>query len=554
MNCANCKTTISATARFCPRCGTPIKTRELTPAGAARAHADLRTQKMPRTRIGPYRVLRVLRPDDNVYIVEADQQLSGDPPKTRLAIEASDTIPSEWENRINKMATLRNIVKVWGQLRDERDAPFIIVDFVTGDPLDRMPVPLSPQRALNVGLQLTTIVDYMHQNGFTFNLPSSRGNQSDSLKRFQKAFLLDNRDQLYLFDPGVLVTLPDKPDKQNKLIREDILRIIRTFVWIATGYGLGRVFGFLKEESSQLVKTAKHLIKNPPTNARNLAGAFTQMLPPLPSPSATVKLADRAPKPMATLPLPPMLKLVPFAQTDVGKQREHNEDNYLMLPMDASSGLFVVADGMGGQAAGEVASQLAIDAMRASAQSEWAQLTPMPTLDAIRGYLNAWIQRAHAQIVAKARAQNNNMGSTLTAALIWNRQIFAANIGDSRTYLLRGDELYPLTWDHSLVASLVRAGLLEPEAAYDHPQRNEIFRSLGQQGELKIDIFEPIELGKGDQILLCSDGLWEMVRPAHLKDILTRNLDLATCCAELIRAANDQGGDDNITVVLIRIE
>jgi len=553
MICSKCHAEVRETARFCPRCGALLKTRELAAVGAARAHADLRTQKMPRTRIGPYRVLRVLRPDDNVYIVEADQQLSGDSPKTRMAIESAGTIPPDWEKRINKIAQLRNIVKIRAQLRDERDVPFIIVDFVPGDPLDRVPAPLSPDRALNVGLQLATIVDYLHQNALTFNLAPSRGDQSDSLKRFQKAFLLDDRNQLYLFDPSVLATIPGKPDKKNVLMREDIWRIIRTFVWILTGNKLGQLIGLLKQDSPQLVNTTKHLVKNPPTSARNLAGAFTQMLPPLPSPSTTVKLADRAPKPLATLPLPAMLQLVPFAQTDVGKQRDHNEDKYLMLPMDAMSGLFVVADGMGGQAAGEVASQLAVDEMRQSAQREWMQLTPASTPDNLRGLLHAWVQRANATIVAKAREQSSNMGSTLTAALIWNRQIYAANVGDSRTYLLRGGELYPLTWDHSLVASLLRAGLLEPEAVYDHPQRNEIFRSLGQQGELKIDVFEPIELGAGDQVLLCSDGLWEMVRPPQLKEILTGVPDPAACCAELIRAANDKGGDDNITVVLIRI-
>jgi serine/threonine protein phosphatase PrpC len=548
MLCPKCQTPIRADARYCPRCGMSLKTHELAPAGAPRAHLDQHTQKMPDKRIGPYRVVRPWRPDDNIYVVETTAKVSGASPQARLAIEVTKTLPTAWKEHINQMA-MPNIVKVVNQVRDERGVPFLIVDLVEGEPLDR--VKPTPERALKVGLQLATLVDYVHQNGFTFNVSAAQGNQDDSLRRFQKAFLLDHRDQLYFFNHSLLVTLPAQRDARAKLIQEDIWRIVRTFMGLLTGSKLGRLLGPLRRAVPQLASTTEQLVKQPPTNARDLAAAFTQMLPPAPSPAATIKLT--APKPMVTQPLPAMLTLVPFAQTDVGKQREHNEDNYLLLPMDASSGLFVVADGMGGQAAGEVASQLAVEAMRERALQEWSQLAHA-SAEAIRGHLHAWVQYAHTQIVNKAREQHNNMGSTLTAALIWNRQAFVANVGDSRTYLWREGELYPLTWDHSLVASLVRAGLLNEEAVYDHPQRNEIFRSLGQPGELKIDVFEPLELARGDQILLCSDGLWEMARPPRIKEILTQQSDVRACCAELIRTANEQGGEDNITVVLIRIE
>lgn len=553
MICSQCQTPAKADARFCAHCGAALPKHELASMGAARTHAELQTPKMPDKRIGPYRVVRVLRPDDNLYIVESDIKLSGDPPKTCIAIEARGSLSKQVIDQAGKSAQLKNIAQLWNQVRDERGVPFVIVSYAPGDPLDLVPVPLLPNRALNIGLQLTTIVDYLHQHDLTFNLESPQRDQSDSLKRFQKAFLLDEHDQLCFFDLSVLMRLPRNERKKQARMREDVLLILRTFIRIFTGNSLGQIIGFLTHESQQLGNVTRKLVENPPTNARNLAGAFTQMMPPQLSPSQTVPLAKPQPKPGVTMVLPPSPQLVPFAQSDVGKQREHNEDNFLSLPMDAASGLFVVADGMGGHAAGEVASQLAIEEMKQGALTEWKQLTQTPTSDNIRTRLNSWIQRANGKVIAKGRELGNNMGCTLTAALIVNQQIYAANAGDSRTYLYRGGELYPLTWDHSLVASLVRAGLLEPDGVYDHPQRNEIFRSLGQQAEVKADVFEPVELASGDSVLLCSDGLWEMVRAPQMKEILARYTDTGACCAELVRAANEKGGDDNITVVLIRV-
>ncbi|HLY49630.1 MAG TPA: Stp1/IreP family PP2C-type Ser/Thr phosphatase [Solirubrobacteraceae bacterium] len=227
-------------------------------------------------------------------------------------------------------------------------------------------------------------------------------------------------------------------------------------------------------------------------------------------------------------------------RTDTGRQRRENEDSaYVRAPM------FVVADGMGGAQAGEVASRIAIETF------EQAPEAPGPP----EARLAELVRDANHRIYDRSRAEQSRagMGTTLTAAYLDDADLAIAHVGDSRAYLFRGGELRRLTQDHSLVDELVRQGKLTEEQAAEHPQRSIITRALGPEPEVEVDTWSyPVKAG--DVMLLCSDGLTSMVSEERVADILGSAPSLRAAADELIREANEAGGRDNITVVLSRFE
>jgi protein phosphatase len=345
------------------------------------------------------------------------------------------------------------------------------------------------------------------------------------------------------------------------------------------------------------------------------------------------------------------LRLKAAGKTDIGLQREQNEDALYVKVVDErhpNSGVFIVSDGMGGYHAGEVASQLAVetisdelmrlftnasdqttvkldkghsrkrsksnkrdaaktrplsetvessessessetasaeiesraaerDAGAASeAEASEAEASEAPASESdesaedeagatrhlletvVRRHFGDKLQAAvehSSQAIVDYGAEHREargMGATVTAALVMDGQAFIANVGDSRTYLLRDGKLQRVTRDHSLVARLVEAGQIEPDEVYDHPSRNLIYRSLGAgHAEVDVDIFDE-RLQAGDALLLCSDGLWEMVRDPQLQKIIAESDDVEKTCETLIKVANENGGEDNITAVLVR--
>lgn len=307
------------------------------------------------------------------------------------------------------------------------------------------------------------------------------------------------------------------------------------------------------------------------------------------------------------------LRLIAASKTDVGKQREQNEDNcYTQVIEDdrRASGLFIVADGMGGYHAGEVASKIAVQTVRESLQPLLGPTSAQPTMPlnrsrgrdkdakvthklpavddsgnesktsdvaetdtspshaaqptqaltesvALEHYsdlLRGAIEQSSEKIVeyGDEHKEARGLGSTITAALVVEGQAFIANVGDSRTYLLRDGKLTRITSDHSLVERLVQSGQIDRDDVYDHPSRNLIYRSLGAgRAEVDVDIFTE-RLQPGDALLLCCDGLWEMVRDPQLANILTEVDDPTEAVDLLIQRANENGGEDNITAVLVR--
>lgn len=142
------------------------------------------------------------------------------------------------------------------------------------------------------------------------------------------------------------------------------------------------------------------------------------------------------------------------------------------------------------------------------------------------------------------------MGSTLTGFMIVGEQAYIVNVGDSRTYMVRGGQIYQLTTDHSLVNQMVASGLIEPDDIYTHPRRSQILRSLGDNPKVQVDIFKQ-QLSPGDILLSCSDGLWEMIRNPQIESILNEAPDPQTACARLIETANANGGEDNVSAVVV---
>jgi protein phosphatase len=245
------------------------------------------------------------------------------------------------------------------------------------------------------------------------------------------------------------------------------------------------------------------------------------------------------------------------ARTDTGRKREHNEDAFYVNEEEL---LFIVADGMGGQAAGETASSMAVKNIDEFIRNtkEGSEIT-WPTeyqtgLSRNGNRLEAAIRLAHRKIYdfSLTNPDLNGMGTTVVSVLFDRNNIMTtANVGDSRIYKINEDEIVQLTTDHSWVNEQVKLGLLTPEQAQNHPYRNVVTRALGGKDEFEVDI-EDHELESDDIILLCSDGLTTMLKNERIKQIVNDNkksLDVAV--TELINHANAAGGDDNITVILI---
>jgi PPM family protein phosphatase len=240
----------------------------------------------------------------------------------------------------------------------------------------------------------------------------------------------------------------------------------------------------------------------------------------------------------------PFLELQPFGVTDAGKVRQNNEDALLVGDGEDET-LFVVADGIGGFEAGEVASSLAVEVLK--------DLRPD------RSFKSA-IAEANRRILAAGRTDEklSGMGTTVVAIRFGGTQrdpmAEVAHVGDSRAYLVRGGEMNPITEDHSLVAELVRSGDLTRDQAAEHPQKNLITRALGADEDVAVDTAKlPIE--SGDRVLLCSDGLSDMVPEARISEILLDSPeDPERAARGLLAAALDAGGNDNITVIVVDVK
>jgi serine/threonine protein phosphatase PrpC len=265
----------------------------------------------------------------------------------------------------------------------------------------------------------------------------------------------------------------------------------------------------------------------------------------VPSPLAS----SSRPSSTARLPRP---RVEAFGLSDPGLVRDTNEDCYAVVP---TLGYFAVADGVGGHAAGEVASRMAIDTVRSLLEDPRACWPAGPgaaaaAVDRLAGgvaYANARVYDA-----ASGEKGRQGMGTTFTGLLLLDGRVALAHVGDSRAYLLRGRRLAQLTDDHTLVAAYIQAGILTREEAATSPIRNIISRAVGPADVVEVDK-RLLAVESGDTLLLCSDGLHGVVEDEAIAAVLLQERDITRAAAQLIDRANDAGGPDNVTVVLVRV-
>jgi serine/threonine protein phosphatase PrpC len=239
-----------------------------------------------------------------------------------------------------------------------------------------------------------------------------------------------------------------------------------------------------------------------------------------------------------------------FGLTDVGRRRESNEDDLLLEP---ELGLYAVADGMGGHAAGEIASHLAIETLLQARRRE----VP-PSTDGSGDEAATWIRDAFAEAnrricdSIRLHEERRGMGTTVAALVHDGDGAVVGHVGDSRVYLFRGEDLIRMTSDHSWVNEQVKLGLMSDDAAQRHPMRNIVTRALGSREDVLVDTAST-RLEPGDVFLLCSDGLNTMLSDDEIKGLVARNREEPeSACRALVHAANVSGGEDNVTVVVVR--
>jgi serine/threonine protein phosphatase PrpC len=253
------------------------------------------------------------------------------------------------------------------------------------------------------------------------------------------------------------------------------------------------------------------------------------------------------------------MRILCEARSDVGRKRKGNEDSLFLNP---DHRLYVVADGMGGHAAGEVASRVAVDAI-----NEFVTLTggnqeitwPFGLDDSISyegNRLKTAIRQANRKVLEATResAEYEGMATTVAAVLVDGDVANLAHVGDSRIYLWSGERILLLTSDHSWVNEQIQSGIISPEQARSHPLRNVVTRALGGRADLVVDV-QSRQMAAGDVLLLCSDGLTTMIGDEDIARILGEaGGDIARAATTLVAEANERGGEDNITVVLLKFE
>jgi len=385
-------------------------------------------------------------------------------------------------------------------------------------------IPQELEQVLAWGISLAQALHHLHQHHVTL--------RDVGLKNIA---ITGDEAQWTRIRAAAVIPPADRPDA-GRYFAQDVQGLATLLIYLATGHQAHRAQ--LPEQVD--VMFSKALADPPQYNASQFVEAL--------------KYVRQALQP------PQDVTLAVGHRTDVGQIRSLNEDSLLAMrfapdnaPAKTSIGLFAVADGMGGHTAGDVASQLTVQTVERQANESLRHLSPAENvLTDPRRWLEAMVMAANQQVYEQRRIAGTDMGATLVTALLVNNQAVIANVGDSRAYLLTQSDIIRITTDHSLVERLVATGQITAEEAANHPQRNVVYRVVGDKPEVEVDLFQR-QLTAGQALLLCSDGLSGFVSEAIIWRTWREAQTPQQACDRLVDLANQAGGKDNIAVVIVQV-
>lgn len=241
--------------------------------------------------------------------------------------------------------------------------------------------------------------------------------------------------------------------------------------------------------------------------------------------------------------------MISAAYSDIGKKRLANEDSYFVSEFTKNTGYIIVADGMGGHRGGAVASKMTVDCIKGYFDAHFAWKSESD----IKSLLRGGIELANKTVYAAAKKDSLllGMGTTVVLCIVENENLYIANVGDSRLYHITSDKINQVTKDHSVVQELIDLGEISEKEAENHPNKNLITRAVGTNEEVETDFYK-FKARCGDMVVICTDGLSNMVEKEEIKDIVTREDDLKNAVKKLVDRANERGGLDNITVAAVK--
>ncbi len=581
--CPNCGAGNEADATFCQGCGLRIDsnvsiTSPLTrPLPSSTVIADRFRIKSLLWSAPTYNAYSACLPDagDPIYTVLERPVSLGDPfsgvlgdiggPDGKGTKAKLDVVMKEAKAALDRFGILKPEERV---VQDEK--VYVVFNQIQGQPLAHLDQ-LGEKEVREIALKLCALAEQFHKQGWVYNgfEPYSIFLDHDGQIRligFDRARRINTRVAESPIHSSAGYTAPET-SLRNALFdpRFDVYSIGSVIQFLLTGERLG------PGEGASLYPVATVI----PNFERLLGKALAE------TPVERYQTIAELREGLADLNLPIVLQSGHF--TDVGLVRELNEDSVLSLNLtqyfesvQTQIGLYVVSDGMGGEAAGEVASRVTVRAIAemvteklisASLKSTHEERIARPTHTgglslavadgndiATTELLRLAVINANREVLAYAKANphERGLGATVTAAMIVGDVLSVAHVGDSRCYLLFGDKFEQLTEDHSLVQRMINTGSLSRSEARIHPYRNVIYRSIGADDQIEIDLIRK-KLSSGDVVMLCSDGLNGMLSDDQIRDIIMVNADPHSAAKELVVAANAAGGEDNTSVVVVRI-